>query len=120
VRDNETVGTGAGKVPRKVKEGGVMDIEVISLENVRRSREWIENYDRIQPLVDALRNSEPEESSVALFRLARKHRDWRIGQPKAVLDTLIYEAHKAGIPLNEAEKIIRAALYRPKRAETAR
>jgi hypothetical protein len=96
-----------------------MNIEVVSLENVRRSREWLENYDRIQPFCDALRNSEPDGAAIALFHLARKHRDWGIGQPRAVLINLRYQAHLAGIPFDEAEKIIRAALYRSKHTEKA-
>jgi hypothetical protein len=92
----------------------MMDTEVVSLENVRRSREWLDNYDRLQPFHDAL-CKEPEEAPVALFRLARKHRDWGIGRPRAVLESVRYQALLAGILLDEAGKIIRTAMYRSKR-----
>ncbi len=93
--------------------------KIINLQNVRRSLMWCENFDRIEPFYDALRNAEPDEAPVTLFRLARKHRDWNIGKRRAVFDVLRHEAHQAKVPDDEAEKIISAGLYRTKRTAAA-
>jgi hypothetical protein len=91
----------------------------ISLDNVRRNKEWIENHERISPFYDALQNADQAEAPACLFRLARKHRDLLdegIGKRSAVLAMLRAEAVLAKIPIDEAEQIIKAGLYRSRKA----
>jgi hypothetical protein len=95
------------------------EAKVVDFERERDHRKWrVDSEQILAAHAEMTAAASPEDAAVALFRLARKHRDLRIGQPAAVVDINSFEANYfCGIPRDEAKRIIRAAMYRGHTAE---